>query len=259
VKVASLLVCGSTAMLWACAPPPAVSTLSRDDSAAPPADAPRGQHARELRTEIVRPISARYLLHLPAGYGDPPPEGWPLILYLHGGSRRGLEVDSVRAMGLPRVVEENPSFPFVVVSPQTEPGTLWTDTDRLIALLDDVVARHAVDPRRVYLTGHSMGGNGAWYLAYQHPERFAAVAPMSGPANPWWATRLREVPVWAFHGADDEVVPVRESEEMVRALRAAGNTRVRLSVLPGREHGVLDLYEDAEGELYRWFLQHRRP
>lgn len=90
---------------------------------------------------------------------------------------------------LPALVERDPAFPFVVVSPQTAAGTLWTDTALLAALLDEVSSRYAVDASRVYLTGHSMGGNGAWFLAYTHPERFAAVAPMSGPANPWWASR----------------------------------------------------------------------
>ncbi|CAN5854637.1 hypothetical protein BH23GEM5_BH23GEM5_30310 [soil metagenome] len=151
-----------------------------------------------------------------------------------------------------------PTFPFIVVSPQTAQGTLWTDTELLVALLDEVTTRYAVDTTRVYLTGHSMGGNGTWYLAYMHPERFAAIAPMSGPANPWWATRLRNTPVWVFHGAQDSIVPIRESEDMVRALQKEGNQQVRFSALPDREHGLLDLYEEAGSELYQWFGQHQK-
>ncbi len=82
---------------------------------------------------------------------------------------------------------------------------------------------------------------------------------MSGPANPCWATRLRDLPVWVFHGAQDTVVPIRESEEMVHSLREAGNSRVRFSILPERGHGLLELYERRDFELYAWFLEQRRP
>ncbi len=161
----------------------------------------------------------------------------------------------MRIWGVPRHAERDPSFPFVVLAPQAPAGTLWTDAELLIALLADVIARYRIDPDRVYLTGHSMGGNGTWYLAYRYPEHFAAIAPMSGPANPWRATRLRALPVRVFHGEDDAIVPLRESQEMVEALRARGG-EVRFSVLAGRDHGILDVYDDSE--LYRWFLQHRR-
>jgi predicted peptidase len=215
-----------------------------------------GQHVYELDTLLSRRVTVGYLLHLPDVYGEDPGARWPLILYLHGGSLRGSNPDTVRLGGMPRVVEADPGFPFIAVAPQAPRGALWTDTDALIALLDEVIGRYAVDPARVYLTGHSMGGNGTWYLAYRHPERFAAIAPMSAPANPWWQTRLLDMPVWVFHGARDEVVPLRESKNMVEALREVGNTRVRLTVLPERGHGLLDLYKDRA--LYDWFLQHRR-
>jgi len=96
-----------------------------------------------------------------------------------------------------------------VVSPQCPNGEFWTDTEALIALLDQIEKDYAVDLSRVYLTGHSMGGFGTWYLAYQHPERFAAIAPMSAPFSVTaWAERLKEMPIWAFHGSDDSLVPI---------------------------------------------------
>lgn len=240
------------AALCGCAP-----AATQTPTASPVAAAARtGMHAQSLDTAVVRPLALDYLLFLPREYGRDPVRRWPLILYLHGGSLRGTDVDTVRTWGVPRVAARDPDFPFIVVAPQARPGTLWTDTDALATLLDRVAARHAVDTTRVYLTGHSMGGNGTWYLAYMHPERFAAIAPMSGPANLWWATRLGEVPAWVFHGGRDEVVPIRESEEMVRALRERGNREVRFTALPDRDHGLLDLYEGRE--LYDWLLSHRR-
>ncbi|HEV2733916.1 MAG TPA: alpha/beta fold hydrolase [Longimicrobiaceae bacterium] len=259
MKTFALAALSLAALLCACTPreaavrPAPAGAAPTAASAAPQT----GQHARTLDRPVARRLSARYLLHLPREYGRDPARRWPVILYLHGGSLRGTDVDTVRVWGVPRVAERDPDFPFIVVSPQAAPGTLWTDTELLDALLGEVIATHAVDTARVYLTGHSMGGNGAWYLAYMHPERFAAVVPMSGPANPWWAGRLRGMPVWVFHGAKDAVVPIRESEEMVRALREAGNTGVRYTALPDRDHGLLDLYE-THREIYDWLLQHRR-
>lgn len=258
MRTPGVLALALAAALCGCARPAPPPGPGPDGADAVREDVRTGQHARTLDTTVAKRLSARYLLHLPRDYGREPGRRWPLILYLHGGSLRGTDVDTVRVWGVPRVAERDPDFPFVVVSPQAAPGTLWTDTELLAALLDEVAARYAVDTTRVYLTGHSMGGNGAWYLAYAHPERFAAVVPMSAPANPWWATRLRDVPVWVFHGARDSVVPLRESEAMVKALREEGNRRVRLTVLPERGHGLLDLYGENR-EIYDWLLRHRRP
>ena len=215
-----------------------------------------GPRVGRLDTTLTRRVALRYLLYLPRDYDAGSGRRWPLILYLHGGSLRGDDPDTVRTWGVPARAERDPSFPFIVVAPQTARGTLWTDTQALVALLDEVQARHAVDPHRVYLTGHSMGGDGTWYLAWAHPERFAAIAPMSAPANPWWAGRLRGIPTWVFHGTRDDVVPIAESEAMVAALRAAGDTAARFTRLEGREHGILDVYEGEE--LYAWLLRQRR-
>ena len=199
-----------------------------------------GQHAGSFETEIRRGVEMKHLLFLPRGYASDE-RRWPLIVYLHGGSMRGSDP------------ERDPDFPFVVLSPLLPERQLWTDTDALIALLDDVLRRHRIDPDRVYLTGHSVGGNGAWYLAYRHPDRFAAIAPMAGPAIPWWATRLRDVPVRVFHGDRDEIVPLRESREIVDAIRQEGGD-AELAVLEGRDHFILDTYENPA--LYAWLLRH---
>jgi predicted peptidase len=223
---------------------------------APSPEARAGQRAGAYELPVARTVAGKYLLFLPRGY-DRSRQRWPLIVYLHGGSMRGTDPERLRRWGVPHVADADSSFPFIVLSPLLPERQLWTDTDALIALLDDIQARYRVDPRRVYLTGHSLGGNGAWYLAYRHPERFAAVAPMAGPANAWWSTRLKDVPLWVFHGAADDVVPLKESREMVDALRKEGAADLTFTVLPGRGHDILDAFENRE--LYAWFLRHRRP
>jgi predicted peptidase len=133
-----------------------------------------GQHPQEFEGTITRSVRITYLLFIPDGYHDGEPKRWPLIMYLHGGSRRGDDIEKLRepGFGLTALVEKDKSFPFIVLSPQCPEGEYWTDTEALIALLDEVEKTYAVDPARVYLTGHSMGGFGTWYLAYKHPERF---------------------------------------------------------------------------------------
>ena len=138
-----------------------------------------GQHAQFFKKEITRTVAANYLLYLPKDYGVQGEKKWPLILYLHGGMGRGDDLEKVMWYPLPKMLSQNDSFPFVVITPQCPAGEMWTDTGLLISLLDEVLSAYSIDPDRVYLAGYSMGGNGAWYLAYKHPERFAAVAPMS--------------------------------------------------------------------------------
>lgn len=180
-----------------------------------------------------------------------------MIVFLHGGSARGSGRSLLERYGPPAVAARSEGLPFIVLTPQCPEGEIWTDTEALIALMDSVSARYRVDRRRIYLTGISMGGRGVWYLAYKHPERFAAIAPVCGMSPiAAWAGALRNTPVWVFHGAKDNIVPLSESEEMVRGLKAAGN-EPRFTVLAGRDHFISDVFEDAE--LYRWFLKHVLP
>jgi predicted peptidase len=150
---------------------------------------------------------------------------------------------------------------FLLIGPyfsqaEQHPGDYWTDTEAVMALLDEVMNKYAVDASRVYLTGHSMGGFGTWYLAYKRSEKFAAIAPMSSlMVTTAWATRLREMPIWAFHGEKDELVPVSDTQDLIHALTDRGKD-VRLTILPNRDHYILDVYENQD--LYSWFLRHKR-
>jgi predicted peptidase len=212
------------------------------------------QHSAEFAGTVTSHVQMRYLLFTPKAYENSGDKKW--IVYLHGGSRRGKYVEQLRepGFGLPAIVDRSESFPFVVVSPQCPEGEYWTDTEAVIALLDEVMSKYAIDASRVYLTGHSMGGFGTWYLAYKHPEKFAAIAPMSASlVTTAWASRLKMMPIWAFHGEKDNLVPVSDTQDLIDRLRALGN-EVRFTVLPNRDHYILDTYDNQE--LYSWFLQH---
>jgi predicted peptidase len=215
-----------------------------------------GQHTREHRVEDSS-AKRRYLLFLPEGYGEDERK-WPLIVYLHGASVRGTNLDRVKRYGLPWLVENRRDFPFIVISPQCPTGTRWVDLDTgcVMDVLDAVCAEYAVDTDRIYLTGVSMGGHGAWYLASRHPDRFAAVAPLCGRADTSWVESLRSVPAWVFHGERDRVCPKSYSDRMVAALDSLGAT-VKYTLYPGAGHDIVTRTYKNE-ELYEWFLLHRR-
>ena len=219
------------------------------------------QQPQALEKTITRVLKASYLLYLPEGYGKPESDKkkWPLMVFLHGAGESGSDLEKVKANGPPKLIAGGKAFPFIVVSPQapTTPRRGW-DVETLNALLDEVIARYAVDEDRVYLTGLSMGGYGSWAWATANPERFAAVAPICGGGQPRMAARrMRDLPVWAFHGAKDPVVPLEESETMVAALKKAGAAEVKLTVYPEAEHDSWTVTYDNP-ELYAWLLRHER-
>ena len=223
---------------------------------------PRKQVAPGLRGMSIQiPVPARddtasLLLYLPPGYADG--QLWPALLYLHGGSQRGRDLSKLRSYGPPRLLANGWMPPFFVIAPQLTEGEIWSDATSLIALLDELGRRYPIDPDRVYVTGMSMGGRGAWYLAYRHPERFAAIAPVAAfhPISHWAVSgRLRSVPVRAYHGNQDDLAPLADATALHESMQAVGGES-ELVVLEGRNHFISDVFEDPE--LYRWLLQHRR-
>ena len=216
-----------------------------------------GQSEEMFQKQITKTVGLRYLLSLPKGYGENKDQKWPLMLFLHGAGERGNDLNKVKVHGPAKLIEQGKEFPFIVVSPQCPADSWWTDQlDAMTALLDEVQSKYAVDPSRVYVTGLSMGGFGSWALGCRYPNRFAAVVPICGGGEWFLAERLKNVPVWAFHGAKDSVVPLRESQEMVDALKRAGGN-VQLTVYPEANHDSwTETYNNPK--LYEWLLsQHK--
>jgi predicted peptidase len=212
--------------------------------------------AHVFESAVTTDVAIRYLLDLPPAHEAR--RDWPLLVFLHGAGERGDDLDLVRRYGPPRRLAEGAAWPLVVASPQCPAGEIWSQhLPGLMAWIDDLVARHGIDEDRVLLTGLSMGGMGACHLATAYPRRFAALAPVCGTAT--WALipeRIRHLPVWAFHGEDDAVVPADDSRAFVAALRAAGGD-ARLTLYPGVGHDAwTPAY--ADGELLDWLLAARR-
>jgi len=209
-------------------------------------------------------VSLRYLLSLPTGYERSKTKRWPLILFLHGAGERGDDLSLVRKHGLPRVVAERrvpgfENFPFIAVSPQCPTDRWWSrETLALEALLEGIEQEFRVDPDRIYLTGLSMGGFGTFALAATLPDRFAAIVPICGGGSRTDARRLGHIPLWVFHGAKDETVPLRSSAEMVEAIARFGGSP-RFTVYPDAKHDSwTETYDNPD--LYHWLLSNiRKP
>ena len=212
-----------------------------------------------LDTMVRRHVELPYLEFLPTDYDAHPERQWPLVLFLHGAGERGADLERVTTHGLAKRAAEGDEFEFVLLAPQCPESRWWhLMLDDLHALLQDAVERYRVDTSRVYCTGMSMGGFGTWHLACEYPHAFAAIAPVCGGGDqrlgfPKRVRRITHLPVWAFHGEDDEVVPPDMSRDLVRELREAGATDVKLSLYSNVGHNSWEKAY-AEASLFDWML-----
>ena len=195
--------------------------------------------------------------------GEAPPDGWPLVLFLHGIGERGRGGSDFELL-----VDKSPPLsrwrdgwrpPFVLVAPQCPPTSWWNVLD-VMAVLDQAIGQADVDPTRIHLTGLSMGGNGAWATAATNPTRFASLTPICGPqlqSGPWDWAGLARIPTWIFHGEADPIVEIFHSRLMVEQVRAAGGDP-RLTVYPELGH---DCWTRAYNDpvLWDWMLTLQAP
>lgn len=211
---------------------------------------------------VVTSARLPYLAIVPAAFRSQ--ARWPLILFLHGSDQRGTDLNLLKLNGPPKHALNTPGFPFVVVAPQLPLGKTWNG-DAVAGFVKRVISRFHIDSSRIYLTGLSTGGYGVWSAALQHPERFAAVAPVSGggsteiPKHAEGAqlAALQSLGVWAFHGGSDSTVDPSESQRMIGELQRIGVSDVRLTIFPGAPHDIWNqVYDDPA--IYDWFLAHHR-
>ena len=220
----------------------------------PIASQAEGQHLFTLPMTGVPMAPVRMWLHLPRGY-HASTRAWPLVVFLHGSGERGTELERVKAHGPPKLAERSANYPFILVSPQLDEGRRW-DSVPLHALLLALQARLRIDPGRVCATGLSLGGHGVWDWATAYPRDLAAIAPVCGFGEAEDVCRMRQVPVRAYHGAADSVVPLARQQECVAALRACGGT-ADLIVYPGVGHDAWNpAYDDPT--LVPWLMAQAR-
>jgi predicted peptidase len=209
----------------------------------------------EMKTVNVQELG--YYLYYPVDYEAKTNEKFPLLLFLHGGGESGNTLNSLKTNGPPKMIAEGKQFPFLILAPQNPDKKKWWNTRALVQLLDSIVTQNRVDSERIYLTGLSRGGGAAWELAVQYPKKFAALAVVCGMTPVPYASWIDEtMPIWVFHGEEDPIIPISESEAMVDKLRKMGRD-VKFTKYPDVGHDSWVKAYQTE-ELYRWLLQQKR-
>ncbi len=191
-----------------------------------------------------------YRVEYPKNYREG--DACPILFYLHGAGSRGDEEAFRENSFTESFAKDISDFPFVTVCPLCSANTWFDVFETLKRFVSHICRQPFADPKRVYLAGTSMGGYAAWQLAMSMPEMFAAVVPVCGGGMYWNAKRLKNMGVWAFHGAKDPVVLLQESENMVRAINATGGC-AKLTVYPENRHNAWD-DTFSNPEVYRWLL-----
>jgi len=212
------------------------------------------------------PVSIQVSLPPPSSLTE---DGWPLLLFLHGAGERGTDVNMVGRHGPLKYVDTFAELQgCVIVAPQC-PTDAWWEAAALKELVDGVRDSYPIDDARIYVSGLSMGGYGTWDLLSRYPEFFAAAVPIcgGGDVRRLWSLAptgfeldnlllAKDVPIHAYHGDADKLIPVAESQFLVDALREAGSSAT-LTIYPGVGHNSWSqTYDDPE--LYKWLFAQKR-
>lgn len=193
----------------------------------------------------------KYLYYSPNTDGN-----LPLIIYLHGAGSRGTELSQLSHAGPIGELEKGRNIPARMVAPQCCGDTWFELFETLIDFAENTANESGVDKSRIYLTGVSMGAYAAWQLAMTKPDMFAALVPVCGGGMYWNAARLKNMPVWAFHGALDEVVFPEESVKMVRAINKNGGN-AKITMFEKADHNAWDPAFSLD-EMWEWMLSQKR-
>ena len=213
-----------------------------------------------------------------------PSKKYPLVMILHGAGERGNNNEAQLVYGAKLFLEpqNRQRFPAIVVFPQCPPGSYWSNVEivpdengkrtfnfreqegeptkameALMGLIKELEKSGAVDKKRLYLGGLSMGGMGTFELLRRKPKKFAAAFPICGGGHPAGVNKYaKRVDLWVFHGEEDAIVPVEHSRVMAEAVEQAGG-HVKLTVYPGVNHNSWD-YAFREPDLLPWLFSHKR-
>ena len=180
-----------------------------------------------------------YRLLKPKDYD--PNRKYPLVVFLHGAGERGNDNrrQLVHGMGDFASDANMAKYPAFVIAPQCAADKKWVEVDwgadshmmpaqpsqglaATFAAIEGLQKEFSIDPSRIYITGLSMGGYGTWDAIQRRPELFAAAVPICGGGDPAGAAKMKDIPIWCFHGSDDTAVKVKRSRDMIKAIEAAG-------------------------------------
>lgn len=213
--------------------------------------------------------SLPYRLLYPANYN--PHKKYPLILFLHGAGERGSDNEKQLAV-MPKVLTDSlgrKKYACFILAPQCTRNDVWvkfpnfpkilqaTDAPtpsarKTFELLDSLMSQLPLDKRRIYITGYSMGGEGTFDFLIRRPGLFAAAAPVCSVSDTSKAKLISKIPIWAFHGDQDDVNDVKYSRMMITCLKKHGSS-AKYTEYPGVKHNS---WRNAytEPELFKWMF-----
>ena len=192
---------------------------------------------------------------------------YPLVIALHGAAGRGAKnwlrnSAANAALGKPEMRERNPCY---VLAPVTEKGETWRNVGSLVGnermtdvleLIDHLLKDLPIDRKRIYVTGQSMGGAGTYAAIATRPDFFAAAVPVCGKHTPEDAKTIVKTPIWIFHGAKDKVVDVKNSRDMVEALKKVGGEPKYTEYPKAGHDSWTPAYKDEK--MWLWMFEQRR-
>jgi predicted esterase len=232
----------------------ATSMLDALDAGNDPFGARRGEFKKAYRSKVDSTLQP-YQVFVPAAYDKA--KTFPLVIALHGMGGDENSYFQAYAQGAFKVEAEKHGY--IVACPKgRKPASMYIgDAEKDVM---DVIAEmrrdYNIDPDRIYLTGHSMGGYGTWSVAMNHPDVFAALAPISGGANvPAAMSKIAHIPVLIVHGDNDPTVPVERSRVMVATGKKLG-AEIKYIEVPGGDHG--SVVAPNFPAVFEWFDTHKR-
>lgn len=244
-----------------------LSKLSEADQAwikTQEAGSPTPKEAKEPDPALVKLITGKWERHEAHGmkfriFGDrkirqPNEETYPMVVYLHG---KGNDMMTPETPPNANTFSDQNKNPSLVIAPQC-PDIGWhgAKSDMVFKIMDELIANFPIDRKRIYITGYSMGAFGTFELLAKRPELFAAGVTVAGGAPPKNAGKLKDIPIWAFHGDADDIVKVESSRNIVEAIKKL-NGNIKYTEIPGGDHGIArQVYQDKE--MHKWLFEQKR-
>jgi dipeptidyl aminopeptidase/acylaminoacyl peptidase len=214
------------------------------------------------KTGSTKHVVLPYLLYVPQDYDAA--QKYPFILFLHGAGEAGPRLDFLKRQVIPKLIEEGQDYPFIIASPHLDYYEDWsTKADVLAAFITYLQTEFPIDPKRIDVTGLSLGGAGAWHFAVAHPDVPAAVVSMAGfytyghAAVPKEICNLSKIPMWVVHGAQDQTVELQWEQALVDAVKKCGGN-VRFTIYPDADHAQTFEQGFADPALYTWLLEQHK-
>lgn len=181
----------------------------------------------------------------------------PVLIFLHGRSLSGTDLNLVKGYGIMHEVEKGRKIPAIVIAPQVLAGKPWEHT-KVLSVLRYVQKTYNTDTNRVYIAGMSLGGYGTLDFAGSYPEIVTAAVALCGGGNLYDGCRLATVPLWIQHGTNDAAVPISESDKIVNAIKACnGGENLIYTRIMGASHGDLEKIFRTD-EMYDWLFKYTK-